>query len=157
MNAQMILVISSPSSSTTGFFTSILAIGCGPWSLCVGGDGPPGAAEWRYGTARRAVALTGRCDRCYRRAVAGPLLARICLTSTMATVLHPSRESEAPWQTHEVFNQPPPLEGVDGAPATVPRGGAVRGGGGGGVSGRAPARGRLVGGEPQQEWGRLAN
>src|ERR1035437_5030824 len=142
MNAQMILVISSPSSSTTGFFTSILAIGCGPWSLCVGGDGPPGAAEWRYGTARRAVALTGRCDRCYRRAVAGPLLARICLTSTMATVLHPSRESEAPWQTHEVFNQPPPPEGGgEGFRPQLPaRGGREARGGGGGE--QAPPRGR---------------
>ena len=31
----------------------------------------------------------------------------------MATVSHATGESAAPWQTHEVFNQATPLEGID--------------------------------------------
>src|SRR5664280_2940419 len=75
----------------------------------------------------------------------------------MATVSHPVRESEASWQTHEVFNQPPPLQGVDVFASNVPLVEAVAREGAGWVTERASALGRLVGGEPQQEWGRLAN
>jgi putative acyl-CoA dehydrogenase len=75
----------------------------------------------------------------------------------MATVSHPARESEASWRTHEVFNQPPPLEGLDVFASNVALVEAVRREGAGWVSERASALGRLVGGEPQQEWGRLAN
>ena len=31
----------------------------------------------------------------------------------MATVSQPKRERPSGWQTHEVFNQVPPLEGID--------------------------------------------
>ena len=75
----------------------------------------------------------------------------------MATISHPARESEVLWRTHEVFNQPPPLEGVDVFASNVPLVEAVQREGAGWVSERASALGRLVGGEPQQEWGRLAN
>jgi putative acyl-CoA dehydrogenase len=66
-------------------------------------------------------------------------------------------ESSAPWQTHTVFNQPPPLEGVDVFTSNLPLVQAVQREGAGWVSERASALGRFVGGEPQQLWGRLAN
>ncbi|HEX7610475.1 MAG TPA: hypothetical protein VF380_07370, partial [Solirubrobacteraceae bacterium] len=65
----------------------------------------------------------------------------------MATVSHPSRESAAPWKTHEVFNQPPPLQGVDVFTSNVPLVEAVEREGAGWVRERASALGRLVGGE----------
>src|SRR6202035_2323340 len=52
----------------------------------------------------------------------------------------------APWQTHTVFNQPPPLEGVNVFSGNLPLVEAVAREGAGWVSG-----------EPQQLWGRLAN
>jgi putative acyl-CoA dehydrogenase len=66
---------------------------------------------------------------------------------------------DAPWQTHTVFNQPPPLEGVDVFSSNLPLVEAVRREGAGWVSERASLLGRFVGapGGPQQEWGRLAN
>ena len=66
---------------------------------------------------------------------------------------------DAPWQTHTVFNQPPPLEGVDVFASNLPLVEAVEREGAGWVSERASALGRFVGavGGPQQEWGRLAN
>jgi len=63
----------------------------------------------------------------------------------------------APWQTHAVFNQPPPLEGVNVYASNLPLVEAVAREGAGWVSERAQALGELVGGEPQQLWGRLAN
>src|SRR5437660_4324996 len=63
----------------------------------------------------------------------------------------------APWQTHTVFNQPPPLEGVDVFSSNVPLVEGVEREGAGWVRERAAQLGRLVGGEPQQSWGRLAN
>jgi putative acyl-CoA dehydrogenase len=63
----------------------------------------------------------------------------------------------APWQTHTVFNQVPALEGVDVFSSNVPLREAVEREGAGWVCERAAALGRLVGGEPQQLWGRLAN
>ena len=72
------------------------------------------------------------------------------------TVSQPSHE-DAPWQTHTVFNQAPPLEGVDVFSSNLPLVEAVEREGAGWVRERASALGRLVGGEPQQLWGRLAN
>ena len=66
---------------------------------------------------------------------------------------------DAPWRTHTVSNQVPPLEGVDVFASNLPLVEAVAREGAGWVSERASALGRLVGapGGPQQEWGRLAN
>jgi len=63
----------------------------------------------------------------------------------------------APWRTHEVSNQPPPLEGVDVFSSNLPLVEALEREGGGWARERAAALGRFVGGEPQQSWGRLAN
>ncbi len=65
----------------------------------------------------------------------------------------------APWQTHTVFNQVPPLQDVDVFSSNVPLVEALEREGGGWVGERAAALGRFVGaaGGPQQEWGRLAN
>src|ERR1700687_4298328 len=72
------------------------------------------------------------------------------------TVPRPSHE-DAPWQTHTVFNQTPPLEGVDVFASNLPLVEAVQREGAGWVSERASALVRVVGGDPQQLWGRLAN
>jgi len=79
----------------------------------------------------------------------------------MATVSHAPREGTAgaPWKTHEVFNQAPPLEGVDVFASNTPLVEAVEREGAGWVRERASRLGRFVGagvGGPQ-EWGRLAN
>src|SRR5438128_1700379 len=66
-------------------------------------------------------------------------------------------ERAAPWRTHAVFNQPPPLEGVDVCASNVPLVEGVEREGAGWVRERAAELGRLIGGEPQQSWGRLAN
>jgi putative acyl-CoA dehydrogenase len=75
----------------------------------------------------------------------------------MATVSQRSGEGSAPWQTHTVFNQVPPLGDVDVFASNTPLVEAVEREGAGAISERASALGRLVGGEPQQQWGRLAN
>ncbi|HEY4896891.1 MAG TPA: acyl-CoA dehydrogenase family protein [Solirubrobacteraceae bacterium] len=75
----------------------------------------------------------------------------------MATVSHPTSAGSAPWQTHEVFNQAPPLVGVDVFACNLPLVEAVEREGAGWASERASALGRFVGGDPQQSWGRLAN
>ncbi len=66
---------------------------------------------------------------------------------------------DAPWQTHTVFNQVPPLEGLDVFSSNLPLVEALQREGAGWISERAAALGRFVGavGGPQQEWGRLAN
>jgi putative acyl-CoA dehydrogenase len=74
----------------------------------------------------------------------------------MATVSQARGEHAAAWHTHDVFNQAPPLEGVDLYSSNLPLVEAVHREGAGWVHERAAALGRLVGGEPQ-EWGRLAN
>jgi putative acyl-CoA dehydrogenase len=65
----------------------------------------------------------------------------------------------APWQTHTVFNQVPPLEGLDVFSSNLPLVEATRREGAGWASERAAELGRFVGSVngPQQEWGRLAN
>jgi putative acyl-CoA dehydrogenase len=75
----------------------------------------------------------------------------------MATASQAARESTVPWQTHTVFNQPPPLEGLNVFSSNLPLLEAVTREGAGWVSERAQELGQLVGGEPQQLWGRLAN
>jgi putative acyl-CoA dehydrogenase len=73
-----------------------------------------------------------------------------------STVSQPAR-GETSWRTHTVFNQVPPLEGLDLFASNVPLVEAVEREGAGWVRERAQALGRFVGGEPQQQWGRLAN
>jgi putative acyl-CoA dehydrogenase len=75
----------------------------------------------------------------------------------MASTISRPAIGDAPWQTHTVFNQVPPLEGVDVFSSNLPLVEAVQREGAGWVAERAAALGRFVGGEPQQLWGRLAN
>ncbi|HEV2924456.1 MAG TPA: acyl-CoA dehydrogenase family protein [Solirubrobacteraceae bacterium] len=75
----------------------------------------------------------------------------------MATVSQSPHDSAAPWRTHTVFNQVPPLEGVDVFSSNLPLVEALEREGGGWARERAAALGLLIGGEPQQLWGRLAN
>jgi putative acyl-CoA dehydrogenase len=65
----------------------------------------------------------------------------------------------APWQTHTVFNQVPPLAGVNVFSSNLPLVEAVQREGAGWVNARAAELGRFVGeiNGPGQEWGRLAN
>jgi putative acyl-CoA dehydrogenase len=66
---------------------------------------------------------------------------------------------DAPWQTHTVFNQVPPLQDVNVFSGNLPLVEAVQREGAGWIGERATELGRFVGaaGGPQQEWGRLAN
>lgn len=75
----------------------------------------------------------------------------------MATTHRSSEADAAPFKTHEVFNQPPPLTGVDVFSTNVPLVEATEREGAGWALERAAAFGKLVGADPQQEWGRLAN
>jgi putative acyl-CoA dehydrogenase len=76
----------------------------------------------------------------------------------MATVSQPARE-DAPWRTHTVANQPPPLVGLDVFASNLPLVEATEREGAGWIRERASALGRFVGeaGGPQEVWGRLAN
>jgi putative acyl-CoA dehydrogenase len=65
--------------------------------------------------------------------------------------------SAGQWQTHTVANQAPPLEGVDVFASNLPLVEATQREGAEWVSARASQLGKIVGGEPQQLWGRLAN
>ncbi len=76
----------------------------------------------------------------------------------MATALRTeTAEGAAPWKTHEVANQAPPLEGVDVFSSNLPLVEALEREGGGWARERAATLGQFVGGLPQQFWGRLAN
>ncbi|HEY0517766.1 MAG TPA: isovaleryl-CoA dehydrogenase [Solirubrobacteraceae bacterium] len=75
----------------------------------------------------------------------------------MASTVSQPVGSEAPWQTHTVFNQAPPLEAIDVFSSNRPLVEAVAREGAGWVQERAAALGSFVGREPQQLWGRLAN
>src|ERR1700722_13825556 len=68
-------------------------------------------------------------------------------------------EGSAPWRTHEVANQPPPLTGLDVSSSNLPLVEATEREGAGWIRARAAELGRLVGeaGGPQDVWGRLAN
>jgi putative acyl-CoA dehydrogenase len=74
----------------------------------------------------------------------------------MATVSQPTAGT-ASWETHEVSNQAPPLEGVDVFSSNLPLVEALEREGGGWARERAATLGRFVGGLPQQFWGRQAN
>jgi putative acyl-CoA dehydrogenase len=73
----------------------------------------------------------------------------------MATVTDQARAGQ--WQTHTVANQVPPLVGVDVFSSNLPLVEATEREGASWALARAAELGRLVGGEPQQLWGRLAN
>ncbi len=75
----------------------------------------------------------------------------------MASTVSQPAGGSAPWKTHEVFNQVPPLEGIDVFASNRPLVEATSREGAGWVTERASALGRVIGGAPQQEWGRLAN
>jgi putative acyl-CoA dehydrogenase len=64
--------------------------------------------------------------------------------------------SGAPWHTHDVFNQVPPLEGLDMFSSNTPLVEATAREGAPWVRERAAALGRLIGGEPLR-WGFEAN
>jgi putative acyl-CoA dehydrogenase len=68
-----------------------------------------------------------------------------------------SERASVPYETHTVFNQVPLLEGVDVFQSNLPLVEAVQREGAGWIAERASRLGRFVGGEPQQQWGRLAN
>jgi putative acyl-CoA dehydrogenase len=74
------------------------------------------------------------------------------MLSLMATLSKPAH-----WQTHTVANQVPPLEGIDVFSSNLPLVEAARREGADWALERGAALGKLVGGEPQQYWGRLAN
>jgi putative acyl-CoA dehydrogenase len=80
----------------------------------------------------------------------------------MASTLSGAAIGDAPWQTHTVFNQAPPLEGLDVFSSNLPLVEAVQREGAGWIGERAAALGRFVGavggvGGAPIEWGRLAN
>jgi putative acyl-CoA dehydrogenase len=80
----------------------------------------------------------------------------------MASTIPASVGEGAPWQTHAVFNQVPPLQDVDVFASNLPLVEAVQREGAGWVSQRASELGRFVGaaggvGGSPIEWGRLAN
>src|SRR5258708_35474350 len=62
--------------------------------------------------------------------------------------VRPATAQTAPAPTHEVFNQPPPLEDFDVFSTNVPLVEATQREGAGWVLERASALGRIVGGEP---------
>ncbi len=76
----------------------------------------------------------------------------------MATVSQHAHE-DAPWRTHTVANQPPPLVGLDVFASNLPLVEATAREGAGWIAERASALGLLVGeeGGPGDLWGRLAN
>src|SRR5580700_3042439 len=80
----------------------------------------------------------------------------------MASTMSAAVGEGAPWQTHTVFNQAPPLVDVDVFASNLPLVEAVQREGAGWVSDRASELGRFVGaaggvGGGPIEWGRLAN
>src|SRR6201995_2909363 len=74
----------------------------------------------------------------------------------MASTLQPAAVEDARWKTHTVLNQPPPLVGGYVFENNAPLVEATEREGAGWVRERASALGKLIGGEPQQQWGRLA-
>jgi putative acyl-CoA dehydrogenase len=75
----------------------------------------------------------------------------------MASTLPRAVIGDSAYQTHSVFNQAPALEGVDVFESNTALVEATEREGAGWVRERASELGRLIGGEPQQQWGRLAN
>ncbi len=66
-------------------------------------------------------------------------------------------EDRAPWKTHDVFNQVPPLDGRNVFADNTPLVEATEREGASWVLERADELGELIGGEPQQVWGWQAN
>jgi putative acyl-CoA dehydrogenase len=64
---------------------------------------------------------------------------------------------DARWRTHRVANQAPPLADVDVFSSNLPLVQATTREGAAWALERAAALGRVIGGKPQQYWGRLAN
>ncbi len=125
MNDQMIRVISSPSSSTTGF--SHLDLGhvsvLGVWQCC-----------------RTGVLIAARRG--------GPVLSAAragILTVIWPPSRNPAREGARRGRRTTVANQPPPLEGVDVFSSNLPLVEATEREGAGWVRERAAALGRVVG------------
>jgi putative acyl-CoA dehydrogenase len=75
----------------------------------------------------------------------------------MAGTMSGAVAGDAPWRTHAVYNQAPPLTGRDVFADNTPLVEATVREGASWVLERASALGELIGGEPQQLWGRLAN
>ncbi|HTQ68719.1 MAG TPA: acyl-CoA dehydrogenase family protein [Solirubrobacteraceae bacterium] len=75
----------------------------------------------------------------------------------MASTLTQPFGGESPYRTHTVFNQVPPLVDVNVFTSNVPLVEATQREGADWVMERASELGRFVGGDPQQQWGRLAN
>src|SRR6266566_9882886 len=139
----MILVISSPSSSTSGFCTLTF----GMFTILVSASqSPAGASRQRVASNARRCYLAGNRPR-------GQPSASL---PYVATISQAPSESAA-WQTHTVFNQAPPLQGVNVFSSNVALVEATEREGAGWVCQRASELGQFVGGAPQQEWGRLAN
>ena len=71
----------------------------------------------------------------------------------------PTGEGSAPWRTHEVFNQAPPLQGRNVFSDNTPLLEATEREGASWILERASELGELIGGAggPQDLWGRLAN
>ena len=75
----------------------------------------------------------------------------------MASTVTQPIGGDAPFKTHTVFNQVPPLLDVNVFTSNVPLVDAVQREGAEWVLEQASELGAFVGGEPQQQWGRLAN
>jgi putative acyl-CoA dehydrogenase len=75
----------------------------------------------------------------------------------MASTMSGIAAGGAPWQTHTVLNQPPPLGEVNVFSSNLPLVEATQREGAEWVHDRAVVLGQVVGGEPQQLWGRQAN
>ncbi|HWY18760.1 MAG TPA: acyl-CoA dehydrogenase family protein [Solirubrobacteraceae bacterium] len=79
------------------------------------------------------------------------------MASAPATRAATGVAESAPWHTHDVFNQVPPLEGRNVFTDNTPLVEATEREGATWALQRASALGELIGGEPQQVWGRQAN
>ena len=107
--------------------------------------------------SRRAVRVNGRAADAIASARAVPARRPTLLDCLRGQRRLTTPRTTAPYRTHTVSNQVPPLQDVDVFASNLPLVEAVQREGAGWVSERASELGRLVGGEPQQLWGRLAN
>src|SRR3982074_2515939 len=74
----------------------------------------------------------------------------------MATVSQTPREGDSPYRTHTVFNQVPPLQGIDVFASNLPLVEATEREGAGWVRERASQLGRFAGGRGDRGGGRRA-
>src|SRR5262249_15603249 len=106
----------------------------------------PNCISWRLarlGALRAERSRRGQVRRRHEPARARGEPGDLCLTVGMASTLTGSGASEAPSRTHSVFNQPPPLEGVDVFSSNLPLVEATGREGAGWVRERAAELGRL--------------